>query len=73
MKTKHKHDYDNYGKCVDCGKWKDIDIEVMDDDKLVEKHEELVAFLVEGTNGAIDKQLNQLLEIERELTLREDK
>ncbi len=41
------------------------------DEQLIEQREDLIASLEAGTNGAISERLNTLLEVERELTLRE--
>ncbi len=50
----------------------ELDIELADDDQLIEVKEEIIADLTEGKGTTIDNHINKLLEIERELTLREN-
>jgi len=51
----------------------ELDIKLADDDQLIDIKEEIIADLTEGKGTSIDNHINTLLEIERELTLREDK
>ena len=43
-----------------------------DDDYLIERKEEIIGDLTAGKGTALDDKINELLEIERELTLREE-
>ncbi len=51
----------------------ELDIELADDDQLIDIKEEIISDLTEGKGTSIDNHINTLLEIERELTLREDR
>ncbi len=51
----------------------ELDIELADDDQLIDIKEEIISDLTEGRGTSIDNHINTLLEIERELTLREDR
>lgn len=42
------------------------------DDFLIKKHEDIISILTKGKGTTIDKLISDLLEIERELTLREN-
>ena len=48
------------------------DISLADNDQLIDIKEEIIADLTEGNGESIDNHINTLLEIERELTLREN-
>lgn len=41
------------------------------DDFLIKKHESIISILTQGKGTSFDKLINELLELERELTLRE--
>ena len=53
--------------------YQELDLELAEDEQLTDAKEELIAKLTEGQGTRLDSVLNTLLEIERELTLREDR
>jgi hypothetical protein len=48
------------------------DISTLEDDELIERHEEIISILTAGKGNAWDDIISELLELERELTLREE-
>ena len=51
----------------------ELDVELADDEQLCDAKESILSDLTEGKGTSLDAHLNQLCEIERELTLRENK
>jgi len=57
---------------INLSKYRHADFGAMEDDDLLEAREELCAKIEEGTGFKHTEALAQLLEIERELTIREE-
>ena len=51
--------------------YENLDLQLADDDQLNDAKEELISDLTAGKGTSIDSHINTLLEIEREITLRE--